>query len=76
MTRFRTRLARLEGPKKRGIVFYVIDSYGEDGPWIGSAMVDGVTHPRREGESEEDFKNRIEQILNPLQRPKAAPEAG
>lgn len=75
MTRFRTRLARLEGPKKRRVVFYVIDSFEEAGPVIGAAMVDGVVYRRHDGESEETFKSRIEGSIRPTRSSTATPKA-
>jgi hypothetical protein len=75
MTRFRTRLARLEGPTRRRLVIFVIDRLEEDGPVVGSAMVDRVVHPRNDGESEEGFRNRIEQTLRPISNPRANAKA-
>ena len=71
MTRLRKRLARLEGSKGNSLIIFAVDRYEEDGPFVGTAWGNGVHYRRHDGESEEDFRLRVEQCARLHLHPRA-----
>jgi hypothetical protein len=75
MTRFRSRLARLEGPKRDSLVIFITNRFEEDGPVVNTAWADGILHTRHDGESEKEFRCRVGQSLRSPSRLRAISKA-
>ena len=66
--RFKKRLNDLETKNGRGLTIFVIDSFEVSGPFVGYAWAGGALYTRRDGESEDDFRHRIERTSPPVPR--------